>query len=743
MPNLPKKSPSAPFLLLVLALLFFISGFCGLLYQLIWVRLAYASFGVNAPVLSVVISVFMAGLAVGSWAGGVLAARWNSRPAIVPILFYAGIEALIGFGAFAVPHSFSWGETLLLPTGDSDSGKYLFYSSLAILLSLFPWCFFMGTTFPFMMAFIRKVTGGEDSFSFLYTANVLGALVGVFVTAVFLIEILGFHGTLRVGASLNGLIALSAAAVGLRGASTSEKRRSSTGTASAKPRNGTSPKGILPILFITGFVCMAMEVVWIRDFTIILMTQVYSYAALLFTYLLATFVGSWSYRYFQKKAKLSVPFLLTCTFCLSFLPIIMNDPRVQFSALGTLFSIVPFCLLLGYLTPLLVDQYSMGSPAAAAKAYALNVVGCILGPLAASYLMLPFLGVKYSLVLLSLFFLPFLLKLAASFSKWPAQKKWIVVGGGVMLVFCTITSVDFEIVPQFRYKRSLLLRDYMATVISGGEGLAKRLFVNGIAMTDLNPTTKIMAHLPLAFLPHKPGSALDICFGMGTTFRSLLSWGIHSTAAELDPSVFKSFGYFHPDAGELVNLPQAHLVVDDGRRFLKRTSASFDVITIDPPPPIEAAGSSLLYSAEFYDLVKKHLKKGGILQQWMPTTDHATAQAVARTIIGSFPYVRVFPSVEYVTVAGGVQKLGYFFICSQDPLENPKPAEMAAKLPPAAQKDLLEWSPGLTCEGYFKNILSREVPLAQILDPALDHIITYDRPFNEYYYLRRSPWFHS
>ena len=54
----------------LLFFLFFVSGFCGLLYQIIWLRIAFASFGVISPILSVVISVFMLGLSLGSWAGG-------------------------------------------------------------------------------------------------------------------------------------------------------------------------------------------------------------------------------------------------------------------------------------------------------------------------------------------------------------------------------------------------------------------------------------------------------------------------------------------------------------------------------------------------------------------------------------------------------------------------------------------------------------------------------------------------
>src|SRR5205823_2957568 len=115
-------------------------------------------------------------------------------------------------------------------------------------------------------------------------------------------------------------------------------------------------------------------------------------------------------------------------------------------------------------------------------------------------------------------------------------------------------------------------------------------------VTCLTPETKFMAHLPLALHAGKPESVLIICFGMGTTYRSALSWDIDTTAVELVPSVKNAFGFYHRDAARVLNNPKGRIVIDDGRRFLKRTSAMFDVVVTDPPPPIEAAGSSLLYS---------------------------------------------------------------------------------------------------------------------------------------------------
>jgi len=703
--------------------------------------LAYASFGVNTPVMSVVISVFMAGLALGSLLGGTLTGQWNNRPAAVPLIYYAAVEAIIGLGAFAVPSLFSWGETVLLPLGNSNSNQYLFFSALIIFISLIPWCVCMGATFPIVMSFIKKTSNEKDSFSFLYIANVFGAMFGVLITAFVLIELFGFHGTLNIGAFFNLSISVICAIAGIYNFNYPilvNNLKNQTGQRTNKDKTGQSSGSFLKILFSTGFICMALEVIWTRDFTIVLKTQVYSFAALLFVYLLSTFFGSWLYRTYSNVLVIKLPILLFLALSFSLLPVLIDDPRIQQSFYGVLLSIMPFCIVLGYVTPMLVDQYSFGDPKRAAKAYALNVLGCIFGPLIASYLFLPFLGVKISMILLSGLFLPFFYKEVRAFFFLSPIKKTLFVFILAVGILEVGTSFDYENVPRSYYSRSTIYRDYAATSISGGEKLKKRLYVNGIAMTDLDPTTKVMAHLPLTLLSHSPKSALDICFGMGTTYRSLLSWNIQTTAVELVPGVFKSFDYFFDDVDRLRKLSNGHMVVDDGRRFLKRTNQKFDVITIDPPPPIEAAGSSLLYSAEFLEIIKQHLTEGGILQLWMPVTaDRATAEAIARTITEGFPYVRVFPSVEYVSVSDSVQKLGYFFIVSTSPIANISSREMARKLPESARKDLLEWYPKLNCEQIFGRILSLEFTPEKIVDLSFNNKITDDRPYNEYYLLRR------
>ena len=114
-------------------------------------------------------------------------------------------------------------------------------------------------------------------------------------------------------------------------------------------------------------------------------------------------------------------------------------------------------------------------------------------------------------------------------------------------------------------------RDYAASVVAleepGAPDPGKSLLVNGIGMTKLLPVTKIMVHLPLALHQGPPQSALIICFGMGTGYRSALSWGLETTAVELIPDVPQVFGFYHADAPEVLQNPKGRIIIDDGRRF--------------------------------------------------------------------------------------------------------------------------------------------------------------------------------
>jgi spermidine synthase len=721
---------------------FVVSGACSLVYEIAWLRLAMANFGVTTAMVSIVISVFMAGLGLGSWGGGIVTGRLEASSAARTLRLYAVLELLIGISGIVVVPLLSWGrlvfERIQNATGLGSLPLY-FVSGALVAVILLPWCTCMGATLPFVMSAMRKSLGEDRqrSFSFLYLANVFGALLGTLVPAFVLFELLGFRRTLEITALLNVFLAITVLNLSRTPSlSTSSASAATRASADLNPVRQPGKRVNLWLLFLTGFVSMALEVIWIRQFTPYLGTVVYTFALILAFYLLATFEGSSAYRswnrsQFPTKAASAWVVVGFCTL----IPLFSADPRVMrpefvFSAVLTFLAVAPFSGMVGFLTPMLVDDWCAGDPERGGQGYAVNVLGCILGPLIAGFCLLPWLGVRWSTVLLAapLFLVGLLAALKPrqfADSVPPGSRlRGMWVGAALLSLLLVIGTRNFQ--DSFRHR--VVKRDYTATVIATGEGMHKRLLVNGVGITTLTPITKMMAHLPLAWLPRPPRNGLVICFGMGTTFRSMLSWGIPTTAVDLVPSVPALFGYFFPDGPQLMKSPLANVIIDDGRRFLERTSGRYDVIVIDPPPPVEAAGSSLLYSRQFYSLAKKRLRPGGILAQWLPTGDAVTQASVALAIRDSFPYVRVFRSVE---------GWGFHFLASDSPIPDTPASVLASHMPPAAVADMLEWGPDSSPVKQIEAVLSKEIPIQEMIaaDPSAP-ALSDDRPVNEYFLLR-------
>ncbi|MBZ5613495.1 MAG: fused MFS/spermidine synthase [Acidobacteriia bacterium] len=716
---------------------FLVSGFCSILYELIWLRLAMAQFGVTTAMVSIVLSSFMAGLGLGSWAAGHFVRKYGRRLSAPPLQVYAIVELFIGCSAAVVPLEFMVGRFVLEHLGSglslSASGYYV-AAGVWVACSLIPWCACMGATIPLGMFAIRGQAGLESrrSFSFFYLANVLGAVAGALIPLL-LIEVLGFTGTLRVGMVLN--IAICAAAFTLARKQRPQVARDDEGDAGGKAAIawremlGSSTLGLL---FATGLTSMGMEVVWTRQYTPYVGTLVYSFATILGIYLGATFIGSSVYRVWSRRHSNEGTLVWLFVWLGSLIPLLTADSRVGIHGwLRVLVGIAGFSGLLGFLTPRLVDRFSEGDPNRAGVGYAVNVAGCILGPLVAGFVLLPYLGERYALATLALPWLLVALSVTLFRQPRPAPSRTgqRAIASGVILlasfglIFMT-RSYDHD-VPKAQVRR-----DSTATVVASGQGMRKELLVNGIGMTILTPITKLMASMPLTFLDHPPQKALVICFGMGTTHRSMLSWGIDSTAVELVPSVFKLFWYYHADGPELLKSPRSHVVVDDGRRFLERTTEQYDVIVIDPPPPIGAAGSSLLYSREFYSAAKRRLRPDAILQQWYPGGDLATTAAIARALKESFPYVRAFIAFD---------GRGIHYLASRQPIPYRSAADLAKRMPASAVADLVEWGPYPTAEQQFAAVLKREVPIDWVISADRDApAMQDDRPVNEYYLLRKA-----
>lgn len=256
-----------------------------------------AQLGVTTAMVSLVLFAFMVGLGVGSWGAGVLSRKRGSQ--LPALKLYALVELLIGLSAIAVPIELAWGRELLLKNFPGMSlSTFYFPSAVWLAITLVPWCACMGATFPFMMAAIRQEGSAKaaKSFSFLYLPNIIGATAGA-VLPLFLIELFGFHRTLRIAACLNLLLAAAAFSLSFFRKPAAEAEVETQPAPKQLSDPGTlSETSLLVLLFGTGLTGMGVEVVWVRLYTPSLGTLVYAFAAILGLYLVTMDFGSWFYR---------------------------------------------------------------------------------------------------------------------------------------------------------------------------------------------------------------------------------------------------------------------------------------------------------------------------------------------------------------------------------------------------------------------------------------------------------------
>jgi len=197
--------------------------------------------------------------------------------------------------------------------------------------------------------------------------------------------------------------------------------------------------------------------------------------------------------------------------------------------------------------------------------------------------------------------------------------------------------------------------DRLSTVDAvGGPPSKRRLYVTGTAMTALSVDTKLMAYIPKVLRPNAT-DFLDICFGMGTTFRSALRLGMHTDAVDLSPSVPLQMPTFYADAASYLHSPLARVITADGRNYVRLSTRQYDLISVDPPPPIESAGTSVLYTRQFYADAHRRLRPGGVMMQWLYFgVDLKQLREHMRTFRSEFPHTTVLISPRH----GGIYMLG-------------------------------------------------------------------------------------
>lgn len=178
-------------------IVFFLSGFAALLYQLVWQRALFAIYGINIESVTMVVTAFMLGLGLGSLAGGALS-KDPKRPVLV---LFSLVEAGIGtFGLISLALFRGVGAATLTLSPAATA-------TVTFALVLLP-TMLMGGTLPLLVAHEVRASGNVGrSVGTLYFVNTLGSALASLVAAVALLGALGQSGTVRVAAALNFTVA--------------------------------------------------------------------------------------------------------------------------------------------------------------------------------------------------------------------------------------------------------------------------------------------------------------------------------------------------------------------------------------------------------------------------------------------------------------------------------------------------------------------------------------------------------
>ena len=738
-------------------LIFVLSGSTALTYQIIWARWLALVFGSTTPSVSIVLSGFMSGLALGSW----LVGRWLPRVG-APLRLFACLELGIGAFALAFPILTAGADAIFAALVGEDASVLwglCVRATLAALVLIVPTTL-MGATLPLLSEFFHRGNerGAMWKVGLLYGGNTLGAALGTLLVSFVSIELIGVRNTTLLAACLNLIVGVSA----LRIQSDVAPARKPSPLPAAGPGLTRLALGVLAA---SGATALASEVLWTRTVEGLVGNSTYAFAMLLMVYLVGIALGSAGVSCFVKRLEklplwLVASQLASAGWMLAAISLFYGladalrplGGQALPPTLLLLFYVAasvilfPLGLLSGAVFPLATRILDAESVDAAgervARAYTWNTVGAVVGGLLGGFVIAPHLDLFqgiYALVALyaaTAFVGAALLAAACTAS---TRRDGSLALAGVALTLAVVAVVRLGDEKQFQQRleasRPGAELVFHATgiqgittvlTLAGDPGPARALLVNHTGMTARVTDTKMMAHVPLLLHPD-PEDTLVICFGMGTTYRSAVSHGRSVTVVELVDEVFEAFPFFHLDAEQVRAYPRGRMVTNDGRSFLKLSSARYDVITVDPPPPIDGAGVNHLYSLDFLELARDRLKPGGLMTHWIPlpgslagVDDWETFGMLLRTFAEAFPHTLEIPSGN---------RIGVHVVGSMQPIEVSDERIRARLADPNVARDASEW--GSVTSDYFGSTIPIDRDAVQHLP-----LVTDDRPNLEFGWIR-------
>ncbi len=658
-----------------LAGLFFLSGISGLIFQVIWFRRLALVFGVTSYALGIVLASYMAGLAIGSVAGGRLADRRRDLFRVYGLVEIA--IAALGLSVLPLISLVQWLYVRVAP-GLVDQPTLLSFLRFALSFAvMIPATACMGATLP---VGVRAYNSREShGVSVLYAANTAGAVVGVLAGGFVLLGVFGLTATSLVAAALN--VACAAGAAALWRASKAQQTASPDAAPSAAATQPLSRAevGVLASLFFAGFAALAYEVIWTRLFSVLAFEIVYGYAVMLAVLLAGVALGSALYGTRPVTVNRAVSHIVWLQMGIGVLaaalPLVLkplaNDTLTagarSWPGIAGLVSRCPSCvsMLPGLLVVVFVSSALSGAamPAAArvltgggqgwatrlGVGYAGNLVGGALGSLVAGFFLLPRFGAHASLLVVAFVNIAIGAGLALA-TRRRALAGAVVAGGLIAIapsVLDTATLDVYRTVVSARLSTARIpwYREGLESSVAVAETADDRfLLINGAIHSASSGLYyhRWLGHLGAIAHPD-PKDALVIGLGGGATAGAMaLHPGLRVHVVELSEGVVEAARHMLTDDNyHLLSRQNVTRAVDDGRNHLLVSGRTYDIIEADIVEP-RHAGASVLYSYEYFDSARRALKPGGIMVQWLGSPNSDAYRWTLNTFRRVFPYVSLW-----------------------------------------------------------------------------------------------------
>jgi len=640
---------------LILYFCFFLSGTAALIYQVIWQRLLTFFVGSDTIGISLIVTVFMLGLGIGSYAGG----KWAARTSHVQRLrIFIIAELLIGlFGLFSKYILYD----LLYGTLTIESVPLM---GTIICIVLFLPTFLMGVSLPVLaQTVITTLPEAGKEIGFLYAFNTIGAAAGAGISAWLFIPLFGMETTLYLAALMNIICAGGTAWVLFK-----TKKKLATRNDEVQLNQGSKKTSrIWWLLYASsGFVAIALEMLWFRLLGATIKSISVTFPTLLALYLLGlaigTFVGIKSLKYIRNKTRayiaaqlgivlysgLSVIFWLYAVENFQLLEF-LNEyyaayepeiPNVANRITFTNYLLVPLFImgvptvLMGFSFPILqsiVQQEAGNVGKFVGYLQALNIAGASLGALLTTFIAFPVIGSAG--VLFFLVAIGMLVWLAGYYIHRKLSLTRLVGIAGILLVLFFLPAQDYlwkVLHGSSRYKRVEIAegsegisaikyspRDSLSIVFSHGLGQGVLPYGNGDVHLELGAIPLFMHPSPtdVAIIGLGSGGTLFGIAGREET-KNIVCYEIMPHQFDLLEKDYQLTRF--TGTASLMNDKRVKFIFKDGRHGLQHSEQLFDIIQADALRPSSAFAGNL-YSVEYFQLLKSKLKKGGYAVTWVPT----------------------------------------------------------------------------------------------------------------------------